>query len=436
MPLVVPKGAKLIPVKPKASTRLSWSPTNLPLFAGQPQVNDTKQGGIADCFILASLIAILSKKTGPGVIDDMMKEENGTVIVRLYGEGNGKLGWLYFEVQKGVVQSGNAPPHRSCCWVDVLEAALSVFPMKALNHSDQVGPADLDNLDNGQPEYALFHLLGKEAKTDQIIGPKFDASASVEVQNRHAGIAFVNLILDPAECLKEKQAIENMFGSPQLAGEYMNWITINTQQMKVKWKTFVTQKKYEHVVTVNTVKQTKIIPISIRQHNFLQFVDQNFDSKFAPAVKKFAEEAYGTPGQTLFHGRRKDALVYSVNEDQLFDNLKNCLNQKWPVVATSNEWVGTPTGQGMSGGEDMAKGILGGHAYAVTGLKLAKVKVSGKVTKLVGLVNPWGWYVRVYQNSVPVGTEQNTDQSQGVMWLDVRTVAKRFESYAFCKQPI
>src|SRR3954471_6975322 len=61
------------------------------LFPAPPSVADVRQGGFADCFLLAPLIAILDSPGGRDHIVGMMRGQGGwlskrTVTVRLYGK--------------------------------------------------------------------------------------------------------------------------------------------------------------------------------------------------------------------------------------------------------------------------------------------------------------------------------------------------------------
>jgi len=433
MTLIVPQGAKITPLAPIASSRLGWQERSALLFAGPPTVEQTQQGTIADCFILASLIAILSKPNGATAITNMMKEDGTDVIVRLYSDPGAAH---FFRVPKGVILSEKRKAtSRNCCWVDVLEACLSVFRMKAANNNPQPGPPLLENLDGGQAASALQHLLGVEGTNDQVISPKVDPSAPTAVQARHAGIAFVNLILDPVAVSASEADITGMFGgNPAMFRGYQAWLKLQGSIVKGAWTSYISTQKYKHTVVVDTVKEDRVIPISIRMDGFEQFVMSHFPKVYATPIVQFAQNAYlMNTGETLFPRRRSDGGV-SVNEQSLFKVISDCLKEGWPVVASSNGWVGKPEGTGFSGGEDMAKGIVGGHCYAVT-----EAFLSGS-RRMVKLVNPWRKYARVMVQTggttKPTATDPSADTSLGVMALPVRTVSKHFEFISYCQYPI
>jgi hypothetical protein len=431
MSLVVPSGQAITTLNPVRSSRLTWVPRPVPLFDGPPSIAQTQQGTIADCFILASLIAILVKTGGAAEIQNMMKEDGSDAIVRLFKRPGEPV---YFKVAKGVIHADDArASNRTCCWVDVLEACLSVFRMKAQNNSPDVGAPLLENLDNGQAQYALEHLLGATSSNDQVIGPKVDPGAPTDVQARHAGIAFVNLILDPAAVAGERDAVRQMLGGDAALTAYEGWLRRDGARVKGLWSSYIATRKYTHTVIVDNVSHDRVVPISIRQDGFEQFVNQNFPAQFAGGIVAFARDAYlAGMGQSLFPQRRKQGGL-SVNEANLFTTISDLLTKGYPVVAASNSWVGRSEGQGFSGGEDMARGIVGGHCYAVAFAFLAGQE------RMVKLVNPWRKYVRVPGASAtakPTASNPATDKSLGIMDLPIRTVAKHFEYVSHAKRAL
>jgi hypothetical protein len=402
----------------------------MPLFDGPPSIAQTQQGTIADCFILASLIAILVKTRGASEIEDMMKEDGQNVIVRLYKKPGEPV---FFRVAKGVILAGGArASKRTCCWVDVLEACLSVFRMKAQNNSPEPGRPLLENLDNGQAEFALEHLLGADSSNDQVVGPKVDPNAPTAVQARHAGIAFVNLILDPAAVAGERDAVRQMLGGGDAAlADYEAWLKKDGARVKGLWASYISTKKYVRTVIVDNVAQDRTVPISIRMDGFEQFVNQHIPARFASGIVAFAQDAYlAGMGQALFPRRRKQGGL-SVDEANLFTLISGLLGKGYPVVAASNDWVGKPEGAGFSGGEDMARGIVGGHCYAV-----AFASLDGS-ERMVKLINPWRKYVRVSgAGGKPVASDPANDKSLGIMNLPIRTVAKHFEFVSHAKRAL
>lgn len=56
--------------------------THLSLFSAEPSTEDVAQGNVGDCFMLASLNAIIEKD--PQLIKDAMKDEGSTVVVRFF----------------------------------------------------------------------------------------------------------------------------------------------------------------------------------------------------------------------------------------------------------------------------------------------------------------------------------------------------------------
>jgi ribosomal protein S18 len=82
--------------------------------------------------------------------------------------------------------------------------------------------------------------------------------------------------------------------------------------------------------------------------------------------------------------------VYSNRQDQIFNEIKNSVqNNDNLVLATDNNVGKNIEAHGQSGNEPIVKGLAGSHAYTVTGF-YEQVLENGKTVKYVELYNPWG----------------------------------------------
>ena len=99
---------------------------NEPLFTHEPCANDLAQGGVGDCYLLATIAAIVDKD--PEYIKNMMVDNgNGSVTVRLYGP----QGVKYFTVTKSTAEDTTNKYKRGgdiyvqgALWVKMLQKAV------------------------------------------------------------------------------------------------------------------------------------------------------------------------------------------------------------------------------------------------------------------------------------------------------------------------
>ena len=71
-------------VQPLAKAKGVFKPMSGPIFPNDSLTQDIKQYHFGDCFLLASLLAILAKPNGENVIRSMMIQDGDSTIVRLY----------------------------------------------------------------------------------------------------------------------------------------------------------------------------------------------------------------------------------------------------------------------------------------------------------------------------------------------------------------
>ncbi|VVC75316.1 hypothetical protein AQUSIP_06050 [Aquicella siphonis] len=112
-----PEGKSLL--RPITHTKISQD-----LFLHPPCFQDINQGGLTgDCYLLASLLAILALPQGAASIQSMMKDEGGTVVVRLFDDYH-KPRFMRLEKSVphhfGILNSG-------ALWVKLMEKAYAAF---------------------------------------------------------------------------------------------------------------------------------------------------------------------------------------------------------------------------------------------------------------------------------------------------------------------
>lgn len=141
--LIVEAGARIRkPASPTAGGKRAYhSARDGALFAQRPSSAEINQGGLGNCWVLASVNAVVTRAAGPDLImNAMCKEGNGHVVVRLHHDG----GWNYYRVEKSVRwHVGRRQHSMGALWVNMLEKALVMICSKQdyeLESGGQSGP--------------------------------------------------------------------------------------------------------------------------------------------------------------------------------------------------------------------------------------------------------------------------------------------------------
>ena len=162
---------------------LKLCPVHIPLFpSGGPKMEDVHQGGIGDCWLVASLASIVNNN--PKAIENIMKDnpEDGTVDVTLQREmERGVFKKEVYTVEKSLFQlmgksfdnPKNIMAHvKSSIWVQMIEKAFSAY---LSNDSKSINYYNINGGNSGAKN-AFKIILGKEAKgyyhSDALVGDR------------------------------------------------------------------------------------------------------------------------------------------------------------------------------------------------------------------------------------------------------------------------
>lgn len=110
---------------------------NSPLFPHEPSLNDIRQGGLGDCYLLAGLSAIVNQN--PQFIKQCMRDKgDGTVTIRLYskeevsGHDSPQTVTHFVTVKKLAPEKNKFA--RNCLWVQMIERA---YAASGLHHKKE-----------------------------------------------------------------------------------------------------------------------------------------------------------------------------------------------------------------------------------------------------------------------------------------------------------
>jgi hypothetical protein len=164
---------------PGAATGYSNANGNL-FSSGRPSFLDVRQGGVGDCWLMASLAEVADRQ--PGVIQNMFTYdgtvvENGAVAgiytVRLYHNGSP----VYVTVDTELPAGGNYYAHpNGDVWVALAEKAYAEANAQGWVSTSHRNIDSYAALDSGDPAWALSAITGQTAR-DYTINPTNIASA-------------------------------------------------------------------------------------------------------------------------------------------------------------------------------------------------------------------------------------------------------------------
>lgn len=379
------------------------------LFPNDPSTGDIKQQELADCYLLAGVIAILARDGGPQAIAGLMKEKDGRVVVRLYDKGGNPR---YVSIEKSIRK--NSEKHNGgAIWATLLEKAYAAagFVEEDKRADDKPGGPVLTGyakLNFGKTETALKVLLGANADLR-----RFDMGALADDVGSNAGYVFGCMwSLDAANKLQQSsiaKIVDRVFG-----GDGRQWnafVQWRTEYVKGQWNTLLD--------AYGDIKDKKGVTTrrkALRLEDLEDFLKRlSLDQPTANRIMSFVEENKLLPG-------RRGTGKYTSLQIRTFGRIKDAMDAGKPVtVSSTKEVAGKTTGRGKSGGEAVAKGLVGQHVYAVIG-----VREDADGLKWVRIRNPWGETGREYIRSGNILKARET--KEGEFDLELNDLTKRFES--------
>jgi len=490
MPLLVPKGVQIHDlhvsgfVEKDSHFQVSPVGAATKLFDKDPNADDFCQGCIGNCFFLASVTAVLTRKNGPQLIKDMFEEDRPDrthIVGRMYDSDQRSF---YMRVPKALirVKEGNGPyeplSQKDPLWLSALGLFYTAFAVTDAKSGDVASKkisfdpknANLERLHGGNSWLALQGLLGTGTTTERI-----SDTESISVHFEVDGVKYALMgaawsqaartlygVLCGADGLKddilqaqgqkkspERKAAKTMMSMLNDAHyhSHLNTVFGHDSNTKKMW-----QEKQDEIFEL----WGKALGAKREKHKIRLSEFQDFAMKLTPLVSGRAVQAlvhYARKNRIFLEDGKRGSGVYSPRTLDLFYKIQNALLQGKAVVADARPYAGVSTAADKAGGcgEGVAKGLAGGHSYAVVNTKTVGSIAGGRPLCWVQLINPWrDEVVRGYDLSdknpnylkavsgltrtpvdpgwltaQAVGTNRAADP-QGVFWLELSDLAKRF----------
>ena len=330
------------------SSKHETLPQDMPIFTREPIPDDVNQGAIGDCYLVAALAAIAAST--PGEIYNMIKDNgDGTVNVRMFDPtGGGAPTAKYFTIQKSLVTNGRHS--EGALWVPLLEKAYATMGVVP---GGKVSKSYAKMGDGGGSDVAFLILTGRVAgggTSDEVRSTRLDMTPpwdSSQLRKFDQGKADQTI------------AFKEMYGSDlTLTTAFMDLVRKRGADLD-KLRTY---EPFEEICKEENLKPEVSGPLLAR-------------------MKTRVPEKRGT------------GKYIQVQED-LFDKVRQHLAGGGYVAAGTRDQImvekkDSKTGKGHSGGEPVAEGLTGKHAYSV----LAAREIDGpggEKRKYLRLRNPWG----------------------------------------------
>ncbi len=403
--------------------------TDEPLFPDEPKLSDIKQGAIGDCYLMAGLGSIVDKD--PGVIKRAIRDNgDGTVTVRLFDKTTDdppQFVEKFIAFEKSILKSKEGDHAKDTLWVQMLEKAYAIHARNAKSGAE--GGSYLGIGGGGDTNDVFEAFLGRPGKNDSLPSNKQLVANLFSAPNL-AKLAPAKQFTDQdLDNFKNDILALQTDGSPNL-----DQGALDTLLSAVRGKTADRDSTnfpannitaaFNQSGVIKALKASGIDPEAVmRCARQRASVPPDF-----PAVEEFltsAAQVLANPSPTgedlarlmksdkfqalpknLQDTFRKDVEaafpgpqgsgIYTQTQDELFDKIQNIIDNEGCVSMSTRREVGEKiTGSGMSAGEPMSEGLVGEHAYSITGTYVPKqgedLYVPGqRPVKYVRVRNPWG----------------------------------------------
>ena len=295
-----------------------------PLFTKTPAISDISQGGnTGDCFLLASILAILALPNGDESIRSMMQDNDTHVIVRLFDDYQKPH---HLRIEKSVPSSLGVL-NKGALWVKMLEKAYAVF------HQN-----DYRALSEGLPEFAIKSLTGA------VNHHSLNGYCNLPFQSRNKLISLTHHVDGNGIFLfNEVMRLDN--ATPEkIQNRILREIFNNRSSDYDLWQQWIKRKQHQWK---ELLKHTHPVLISHIKSFMLEYEDSHHYSA-TQIVMNWVINQHILSGEPL-------SGEYNIEELALFDNMQNrFINQHPMTISTSS---------------DCKNGLLPHHTYAVVGIE-------------------------------------------------------------------
>ncbi len=385
--------------KQEAPITLKEVPREKPLFPHEPSVNDIAQGGLGDCYLLASLASVVH--TSPQMIKDCMRDNgDGTVTVRFYKnveEPGQPMRPVYVRVKKSVPEGDVYA--RGSLWVQMIEKA---YAASGLHHGQET-EISYNGIAGGTSDRFISRLTGKEAvreirtklatETDNYFDAMVNYTRAKQREKSGGNPDETALMAEVLGVTLSKEATaDEIFQIGSAVTSYAFYFDtvikegISNQEQAIKF--------FENL---NLNKLPDIIPIT--EDADQARIERNEAMK-KTAVRRIRDFMLSFLPHEAFSG------AYPPYAEELYERIRTSVRQGERVTASTEQSFKGRTIDGLNG-EGVELGIASKHAYTVMGVKQLDQN------KYIQLRNPWAHMGRSYERDTGSGKITRSSQDEG-----------------------
>jgi hypothetical protein len=431
----------------------------IPLFSHAPTIYDMKQGDIGDCYLVSSLISIVS--TDPKIIQNSMVDNGDTVTVRFFR----KKRPVYVTVEKTLpyrelTAERNGQKHvseqfygaKGALWVSIMEKAYAVFLGNSYNKLESQGV-------DGNVKF-IRSLTGLRAESNAMAGDVGNTSSAIPQPEKYE----ISSLLEKMR-KTEREAFEADLRSK---GQLPFW----KKQRDVLWNKKkaeiffgIKPEEYDEKNLSEMFRKNSAFTTWMRkiQEKIRNFTDNGVRSatEFFMVLKSMKEQdfpALNIPGldekklRERYLTKLKDYILnksplFNIGDDYeyedreliIFENIKDAkANKQIVTTGTSRLWF---TAKKEARFEKGQAGVFGNHAYGVLGTTEKNLTVRGKNIrrKFVIVSNPWQHGSRLYdhngvgfsQEAVEDGAGAPIYDNHGIFLVELRDFYRTFSTVEY-----
>lgn len=456
-----------------------FKPVNDNIFPHEPSTEDVIQAGMGNCFLLASINAVLSQKDGPDLIKNMMvQQDDGTVIVRLFDPE--KLQPFYVKVDNTEHYMDDDTPAvgHTAPWVHILEQAYTglgyeiytedkkneyqavhnIEPLKNQDIESKIGirpQAFVTTLAGGQAPLAITLLTGERAKkyefNSMLEGNKSATLYPFNSQNTRSidGLFYsANDLLDSLYQPRSNKFLTNLTNEkgepdpskidpileaqipaltkakdwgdsnlPNILGDDLDsWVLYNTK-LQILYPD--TKRQLSQLISQEdkVVQGAEYAPSNTKEFQDILNELKNLTPPPPDNVMKKFETYVKDLEDTKTISGPIGSGQYSENQQKLFTELQSQLEQgKVLTASTQDTFIDT---------KDI--GLVSKHEYTIT--DVFKKEHEGQELLMVQIRNPWQRMGVEYKSDSNGGLTPTINEKAAEFALDMNDFYKNFESY-------
>lgn len=401
--------------------------TDKPLFKpGSPKLGDIEQSQIPDCFLLASIQAILNEKNGDVFIKSMMRQhDDGTATVRLFDPQTKEP--VYYRVQTAelVDEKGKSLNKHPALWVHVLENAYSAMATKNGNKTGEINRVDASSgsvfSGGGRSAFAMEILTGIAAAKNYFLQSnsnmqqkiwdfnKDDLEFIEKAQKREDGVAYLKRAMSDKIELASTIPVykNNNDAGTKDAVAFMYFFQQNKEACELITKNPETSDGDKLFALMNLALENNAVDAAnycknVVNHLFVQVAD-----------------AQGNVNGVIRGEAKSFSGFYSVKKMELYNDIEKGLANNQLLTA------GTPA---HSPENPIMTGLHAGHAYSVLAVRQDE---SGN--RFVKLRNPWGHGGMMYENPNDNSTVKSDHSYKAIFEVELNDFYNNFATVEISK---